>query len=336
MREASRRVLDGVPELQWGKSGDCTFAGALEAATAATDFPCDYTAVMGATGLAFRTRWFSGPSKVRWCPSSPVGEGPAEIGAARRATGWALRFEPISEPTDRLTSEIVRSIDAGLPVLAYDATLNVAVICGYKDGGRTALMRAYGQGADLVSMPTAGLQLQAIFLDARIVPLPPVEAARQGIQLALASAKRGHDATAEDRGYWLGPAALAHWRDDIAAADSYTDDERRVLFFVSWWNFQALVDARRRAVAYLHAVAALFPDSAAEALLDAAEIYRMEHCNLDAAFTAGDAFQGPWLGAQGGDAALWTPQARDRERELLSTAAALEKQALATLGKADV
>src|SRR4051812_21712617 len=82
------RVLLNVPTLRWGDSRECTFAGALAAALTITDYPYDYTSIMGLTALAFRVRWYQAFTGRDWCPSSSMGEGPEEIFAVKSATGW--------------------------------------------------------------------------------------------------------------------------------------------------------------------------------------------------------------------------------------------------------
>src|SRR5262245_3745437 len=75
--DGARRVIEGVPALSWGTSGETTFCGALSAALAVTDRATDYATLMGDTGLALRLRWYRAddPAEPRgWCNSSAVGE----------------------------------------------------------------------------------------------------------------------------------------------------------------------------------------------------------------------------------------------------------------------
>jgi len=67
----------------------------LEAALAVTDHPYKYSDIMGFTGLAFRTRWFCGNERGRWCPSSAAGEMPEAAQAVAKATGYSgAGFQP--------------------------------------------------------------------------------------------------------------------------------------------------------------------------------------------------------------------------------------------------
>lgn len=329
------RMLEGVPPLHWGKSGDCTFLGALAAATAVTPYPADYHTLMGATGLAFRVRWFQGPEGQRWCPSSPVGEMKDEAEAAAKASGWTLRAEfdeKPEKPIARLAPDIKAAIDAGLPPLAYDEGMNMAVIVGYEDEGATVWMQGYTCGAEAQRRATADLAMFAFFLDEHTEPLSPYEAARQGIALGVRNETRRHEPEEDEGwGYWHGPTALRKWAEDIGRYDGLTDDERGFLFFVSWWNYDGLLDARSHAGRYLREVAPLFAPEAGAALERAADLYDQEARLLRQPFEAKDAFQGPWRGEAGGNVALWTEPVRHREQSVLACAADIEASALAEL-----
>lgn len=329
-KQEGRTVLDGVPGLAWGRSGETTFIGAMVAALAATSNPMDYRTLMGCTSLAFRVRWFQGGDTERWCPSTPVGEFPDELEAARKATGWELRNE--WEPLERFAPDIVRTIDAGLPVLAYDPELNMGVIAGYEDEGRTVLMRTYTSGEDVLSLPLAELKMAATFLGERREPLTMAEAALYGIRLGIRQFRRRHDPPDNDvRGYWHGPLALSRWAKDIAAYDQWDEAERRLLFFVSWWNFDVLADARGHAGPWLRMVAPLLPAASQDALVRAAGMYEEEARVLSRSFTHRDAFLGPW---SGGSTEGWTEDVRAREQEILHQAVGLETEAIDALDEA--
>jgi len=331
------RMLEGVPMLAWGKSGDCTFIGALEAATAVTPYPANYNALMGATGLAFRVRWFQGKDGHEWCPSSPVGEMKDECEAATRVTGWKMRAEwgEPDRPIARVAPDIQASIDAGLPVLAYDDQMNMAVIVGYEDEGATIWMQDYFHGEELQRRKTADLAMFVYFLDEHTEPLSTLEAAKQGIGMAVRNEKRKYEpANGENRGYWHGTTALAKWAEDIGRAEELTDEERGTVFFVTWWNFEGLFDARRNAGPYLRRVAPLFEPEAAAALQRAADLYDREAGVLGRSFEKRNAFLGPWTGQMGENITRWTDDVRRNEQQILACAAEIERDALAELATA--
>jgi hypothetical protein len=329
-REDGKVWIENVPTLGWGTGRECTFAGALEAATAVTERPCKYSDLMGWSSLAFRLRWYHGDTGQRWCPSSPVGEFPDEIAALQKATGWELRPVLDGGHMDRHASEIVSSIDAGLPVLAYEPRLNVDVIYGYQDGGQTLLMRDYFRGPEPLVLPPRELGFLAIFLGEHRAGLSAHDGLIEGLKIAATNWRRG-SAPAERGKYWHGDAAYAKWIDDSRDVSPLTKEERDLLFFVGHWNFCSLADARAAAAAFLKENAPLLSDEARGAVLRAAALYETEGELLGRAFRDKDAFLGMWSGKTIGD---WTDAVRARERQILSEARATEADAIAEIEKA--
>ncbi|NKB72206.1 MAG: sigma-70 family RNA polymerase sigma factor [Candidatus Latescibacteria bacterium] len=252
------RVIEGVKSLGWGRDRECTFAGALEAALAATDTPYPYRTLMGSTGLAFRTRWYQGDGGPGWCASSPVGEFPPHIEAAARAIGRSLSVENMlgqAQPNlHRLIPQIVSSIDAGRPVLAYEPKFNLDVIYGYDDNGEKLYLKDYFSGDKPLVLSIDELGPFFIFLGPAETPLTPGDALHQGLSIAVehwnrepahvcpgpqanGNGKQGH--------YWYGHAAFDRWINDLGRVDELDAEARNLLFFVSWWTFDCLlVDLR--------------------------------------------------------------------------------------------
>lgn len=339
-RDQDRVWIEGVPTLNWDMGKTCTFAGSLEAALSVTKHPVSYAELMGVSGLAFRTRWYQGTSGQRWCPSSPVGEFPEEIAAVEKATGWQLRTVCMLDQKDprmeEFQKELTDSIDRGIPVPAYEPKLNLDVIFGYRDGGHTLLLRDYFKNGQVLELPVEELGPMFIRPAAFGQPLPPRAALLQGLSLAMRQYRRSADpvpdasAGRKKGDYEFGANALTAWAKDIGDAGSLTDKERELLFFVSWWNFSSLVDARDAAVIYLRERAPLLENEGAAALQRAADLYQEETGLLRTAYAQKDAFLGPWSGKGVAD---WTPAVCQREQQLLTRAAALENQAVAEIAK---
>jgi len=237
---------------------------------------------------------------------------------------------------EELIPDIVASIDAGIPVLAYPSihNLNMGTIYGYDDGGVVWLLRDYFSvdGMTLVPAPDLG---PVVLIPTHWEPPPPRrKALLDSIAMALRhwARRRGPD---PDGPCFYGADALGQWAADLALVDDpaagITEDERNNLFFVSWWNFCALEDARSAAVSFLEAAAADLSADATQHVLAAAEAYGREVAALCAALSSADAFLGPWTSKTIAD---WTPAVRARERELLSRAAALEAEAIEHLRRA--
>jgi RNA polymerase sigma-70 factor (ECF subfamily) len=326
------KVLAGVPALRWGKGMECTFAGALAAALAATEHPYSYAEIMGLSGLAFRTRWFCGHAGRSWCPSSAVGELPEETAAVEAATGWRFRQEwHWDEPQmGRFAPEVASAIDAGRAVLAYAPDLNVGVVYGYEDDGRKILMRDYQKGEEPASVQLSKLGPMLIFLTDHVEPLPRRQAVLQALKIALRNWRR--DPVPHARGkYHYGEAALTSWKDDLAQAGTFTDDERRGMFHPSWWNFSSLEDARWAAVHFLKDLVAVLEGQAAEAVSRAAAAYEQEAKFLTSVLDGKEAFLGPWSGK---DFQAWTDEVRRREQEVLLQVRELESSAIGEVEKA--
>jgi hypothetical protein len=115
-------VIEKVPFLSWGQTGETPYCGALSSALSVTDRPTDYATLMGDSGLAFRVRWWLADDGKGWMMASPIGEMPDWIDMAEKSIGWKMRWEAHFDgkpPMESFKPDIVKSIDAGLPVLLY-------------------------------------------------------------------------------------------------------------------------------------------------------------------------------------------------------------------------
>lgn len=333
------KILDGVATLGWGRDKEDTFAGALESTLAAVKTPWSYTDLMGVSALSFRVRWYQGTQGQRWCPSSPVGEFPEERDALQQATGWQLHatFIPngMNAQMARFVPQIVANIDAGKPVPAYPPNANMGVIYGYEDDGNMLLLRDYDKPDAPLRLPATQLGQMVIFLGDHGQPLPQRAALLNALQHAVRNWRRvpdpRNDTPGKSGAYQYGQGALTAWADDLGKTDQLTDEERGLLFFVSWWNFDGLYDARKSAITYLENHADILSEQGQTALKQAADLYRQELGMLSTVFADHDAFFGPWSGKSIKE---WTPEVRKREQTLLRQAADIETAATAEMEKA--
>jgi len=325
-REGGKVWIEGVPSLGWGKGRECTFLGALEAATAVTDHPYKYEDLMGWSGMAFRVRWFSREGSPRWCPSSPVGEMEEEIGAAAKATGWPLRFAFVEKDDPAklrsVTADIVASIGAGRPVLAYEPKGNMDVVFGYEDDGKTLLLRDYFKPDVPLKLAPSELGFLTISLGDFGAAMSRRDAMIEGLRMAVRNWRR--ERFSEGPGeYWYGDAALARWLHDLRRFDDYSQEEKASLCFVGRWNYVSLVDARHAAATFLRENVSLLPEGAAGPLARAAGLYEQEAELLGAALAKRDVFTGS---AEG-----WSKDRQERECKLLAQARSLESAAITQL-----
>jgi hypothetical protein len=324
-RENGRVWVDGVPALAWGTDRECTFPGAMEAALAVTDAPMSYADLMGYSALAFRVRWYQGETGQRWCPSSCVGEFAEPIQAVGQVSGWTFRaywpWGATAEEKAALAPEIVASVDAGRPVLVYDAGVNVAVAYGYEDGGSRLLVKQYGSD---VCLPAGEIGPMVLLLAERQQPLPAREALRQGLTTAAHNWRTEREAH-QHGCYLLGDAALRGWAHDLGHAMDDPNADRNLLFFVSWWCLDSLYDARGAAARFLAAHADDLGSEAAPALRRAADCYAREQRLLQRVFDERTAFLGPWSGKTIAD---WTDDVRAREQQFLHDVRTLDDAAI--------
>jgi len=328
-RENGKVWIHGTGELGWDRGRDCTFAGSLDAATKVTDRPCAYTDVMGLTGLAFRVRWANEQTKTKWCPSCPIGEMPDEHDAVTRLIGWKLQTEWVDvkgRDVEKLRKRIVAAIDAGRPVLTYPETMDMGVVYGYADGGRTVLVRDYeaGEGEKQLAIEKLG-PMQTYLGGCKEVP-PIRFCLRQALETAVRNWKLAcHDGGLEGREYWYGEAALGAWIDDLHGYDKLSEEARGGLRGLHGWNLSSLADARRAAVQFLIDWSQLADGKAAEAMRRAAELYGKE------AEALGPVVQS---GSSGAKRPAWPRQARAKAADALREAKRLEARAIAELEKA--
>ncbi len=329
------KVLESVPVLAWGADKDCTFIGALEAALAVTDHPWSYTDLMGVSGLAFRVRWYQGKQGHVWCGSSAVGEQPDEMEAVQRATGWRLRLvnhldESPAPDTSQYVPDIMASLDAGLPVLAYPEHYDMALIYAYTDEGRTLLLRDYYSGENVLRIAAEKLGPFLVFVDRHATPQPPREALLGALTMALHNWRR----QVLDWGagvYRYGEACYPAWVSDINQCDELTDDERQNLFSTATWNLAGLVGARLAAESYLKAHADLLDGEGREAVRRAAGHYGALNAYLRETLAKENALPGMW---SCGSAENWTPEAREGDRQILARCAELDEAAVSELERA--
>jgi hypothetical protein len=331
INEAGKLYIEAIPQLAWGRGKECTFIGSLEAALAVTSTPHTYENLMGWSALAFRTRWFQGTTGRRWCPSSPVGETSEELSLLRQSIGWDLNVALGLDRCDRHPAEFAESIAAeiraGRPLLAYEPQLNVGVVFGFEDDGRVLLMRDYMTDEPMLRLPIDKLGPFLCFLGRQRSPVGPHDALLVALERAVANWHRSHLATATGR-FWFGRAALHKWHEDLQQADRLDAEARKLLFFVNWWNFDSLADARAAAERFLRRNADLFIGRPHRHLLLAAELFAEEVRSLRHILTEKQAFLGPWTGRTSDQ---WTAAVRTRETETLAHVLSMETEAFGEL-----
>jgi len=323
VRENGRVWIEGIPELAYGKSGVTTYAGALEAALAATPHPYSYDDIMGYTGLAFRTRWYKRLDTPGWCPSSAVGEMEPEIRKTEAATGWrfefAARMDQEEDPhMEDFGAGMAACIEAGFPIVGYPdrRLLDCAVAYGHemREDGRYFLWEGYSDRLSGWKHETETGPMQ-LLLARHEAPAGQRASLRRALtedwtQRAHSVDNPAKGVEAESR---YGAYALETWADDLARHDTFTDEERGSLFFVSWYVHSTLICARATAARFLNKQAQTLDGDLAAALQRAASLYGATSAMAKRAQQEG-AFAPPFA-PDGRE--KWTPEVRQLEIDTL-------------------
>ncbi len=91
-----------------------------------------------------------------------------------------------------------------------------------------------------------------------------------------ATGSRGRSLHPNGYPYSWGELALQYWQKDIGRAATFSEEQQKQVFFVDWWNYEALQDARTRAAAFLKDEAPNLGDEGRDAVLRAAALYAQE------------------------------------------------------------
>jgi hypothetical protein len=203
----------------------------------------------------------------------------------------------------------------------------MGVIFGFEEEGAVVLMRDYMSDEPVLRLPIARLGPFICFLGRRESPLTPPSALLTGIQIGVENWQRG--SVAGDRGrYWHGRAALLKWREDLLRVDELDATARKLLFFVNWWVFGGLADARAAAHRFLRRNSRHLFGRGLHHLEEAATLFADEARLLRSTLTDKQAFLGPWSNRDYED---WTAATRQQEAAILQRILAMDSDAMGEL-----
>ena len=333
------KVIEGVPSLAWGVSGNTTYIAAVSAALAVTDRPFDYDSLMVYSGLAFRLRYVRRKDGTEWCTVGPVGQFEEEADAVSRATGCV---QPGVKDVDEKKRRTVAALDAGHCPTAYIKG-DTGVIYGYDDGGNTVLVRCFDLGEGFHQMPfeevTGGRG--PFFLEPTQEPLPPRDALIRGLLMGLVNWRRGRQPGEEwqpwrEKGKWeycFGEAAYEAWLEDMRAFTGLTVECRSSFYRCHAFTTHTLYDARLAGGRFLADNAGSLGEKARPHLEKAGELYGRLGRSIQDLRKEKVAFLG-WAAPDEPAPAAWTDQARQREIEVLAEAHNLDAAAMAEIDRA--
>lgn len=313
------KVIKGVPSLSWESGKTNSFMGALEAVLVQQGVKYDYTFLSGVSGAAFRTHFFD-----TWCPSSPdatVGYNSAE--AALAACGYEVT--PLSVSGDgknkpQVLAAIVKSIDAGMPVLAIDLIdmPEWGVITGYQKKGAELLCRSYfdkRKGYELAQ--------KFPFMVYVLKKTGKAPDARASIRKSFAIVKENLT-TPKYGEYHSGLAAFETWMARLTTTDFTSLDSAALTNVIqaNYWTYSRVIDDRKTGMAWLDRVAKELPATAATTT-DLKKLYEQE---VDYFAPVLESLPCPGSVTRGDQ---WEPPVRMKQIMSLMQARQVEEQALA-------
>lgn len=331
-------VIEGVPPFTgWLKLP--TFAGALEAALAVTEYPLSYEDILGVSGLAFRVRWYVGENGPTGCPCSPTGESPTVWAAIRKATGWQYQVFMLTGWDNPLMQKVIpkifTSIDAGRPVLVVDKNLDSAVMYGYTK--ETFLVQTYYEADVQCTLSELGqTPAVALFLKEHTEPPPFSSVFRDILEDAVMSWHHEKANTFPSVCLRSGKAALKAWISFLTNFEELAaKEEPKNLLGYHIWNYQHLYEARKAAAAFLGKNAGVIPSGKQE-LVRASSTYQEEAQLLATAFSEDASWQGMSTlrhayfrgGWRDTSLAAWTSDVRQQMRQLMEQALEIEQSAI--------
>lgn len=319
----SGMVIDGIPELHFGKGRDCTFFGALSTCLCHLGEQVTYEYLMGVSGAAFATRFRKDWSVLSADPTVV----PDHTKAALQAVGYS--YEWIGSGMQTAQQLVIDSIDRGVPVVAMQLAnyLDWGLIVGYSRGGDIWVCRTYhDKGADYSK--AAKLPPTMLILGQKSEPPSTDELLKRSVELAVQFAK-GEKRPSDSR-FESGLKAFDAWADALQSSElaQTTGRQLEILQHINAWLYSCLVDARTAGVAYLRWAAKLLKGDAAKHLNEAANLYDEEVKLLK------DGREAVPYPSKNESEVRWTAELRAKQIEVLRAALEKEKEAIANLEKA--
>ena len=319
-------------------AGNCRYISALASAAGALGSTTSYNELMGLSGTAFRFLFHH-----KWCPSSFEKRAGFYVQEGMKVLGYRGEAIPPNgqEARERITREIMSSVDSGYPVVACGwIGAESGLITGYADAGRTLFGRSFDfeidPNAELDSdgyghtedMPRAAIHV----IRGAGEPCNRRQAVIKSLHSAVDSANAG--CLDEAKHYLSGFSAYETWIRDLreedrigAVVDRFDAIERgegrSIALHTNWYCYLSLDYARREAGPYLSSLSREITGAAGAHLSSAGEIYSKLH----QALTEGSTYAPRGLPKD----QAWTEAMHQSQADALSTALELEKQGIAAI-----
>jgi RNA polymerase sigma-70 factor (ECF subfamily) len=337
--EFARKVLEGIADLGYDKSGETTLCGSIVAVLEYMKDPVGYDFVMGVSGTSFKLLWHLG-----WCTSNNsmgiLGSEP--IRRAFRALGYDYEYiwrDDLPDAEEVFRRKIKDSIDNDRPVIACGiiGPPDEGIVAGYDRNGEVLLGRSYfcdgSQGyyekadwfKDCYGLIVVGKKKKSP---------PRQQILRETLQWAvqLGRTPTSDELPTADGGRATGLAAYDAWAEALKKDEDFPSDDMKILTFrcqvSTSVTLSGLRDARKTAVSFLKAMAQE-GNSARGDIQRAAAAYEEEVAVLEEALTLA-----PFCWQEEKLLQMADPKLRARLSEMVLLAKEKDEQAVTALEEA--
>jgi hypothetical protein len=241
------KVLTGIRGLSWQDAELNTFIAALQRVLESLGEENTYSYLMGLSGAAFRLQIH----RDGLCPSGPDATCGFDSGTHLLQTlRYPYRLLVASDGEDKVTSEVKRSIDAGIPAIAIDLieVPDWGLIVGYDDHGTYQALTFFNDHKNK-PQPAQNTPWVVYLLGERAGPVNRDEAERGSLFLLrnlLENRSYGAYKTGQE-----GFRAWLQRLENIGKFLAGTGHKRQEHLIGNYWNYISLIDARRAARRYL-------------------------------------------------------------------------------------
>ena len=323
-RLADARTIDGIAPLSWQTGEMCSWVASVRRVLAHLGEQYDYKYLMGISGCAFRIQFFQS-----WCPSSPDPTcgfrcDQMLFSALGRDYNYYLlagkgHEEPDTLSRDQLAEKIVKSIDAGIPVVAIDIVKvpEWGIITGYQNHKKDFFCRSYFDHTEGYNIAEK-FPWSILIIGKKGEALSGEEAVRRSIAIAEKMYR-----TERVGMYFCGPRAIREWilaLKDQESFETLAPQDFQMRCLANSWIYQRFYSDRFTASDFLNDYAGAF-GGMRPVVLQLAKLYHDEAAKLLQNESLVPSPYGPQPQPQ------WTPQLREDEAQVLEAVLEMELKA---------
>jgi hypothetical protein len=331
-RDSDAVIIDGLGRIGWGMGMENSFFGCLTRLEEKFGQSTSYEDLVGLSGYGFRFHFFD-----CWCPSSPDATCGKDVGSGMlQKLGYSHQYyalDTLSQdtvPMETRKSEtqmrelIVKSIDAGWPVIAIDLIQvpEWGLITGYQKAGKELFCRTYFDQTEGYEIAKKMPWVMVVITGKKPVDTAPLFSA------SLKDAVLMYETPKYDQ-YFSGLKALEVWIHALKDDPSFSvgDSEKfKGICLANWWSYYSLAVARGNVVHYLESNQKRFNT-------DEATIGKLIHLYSEEVKLLEDGMGFVTCPHTMKDPGEWTKEKRHEQAEVLEKVLAVESAAVDILKK---